>query len=160
MAGFFVRGSFTFHGVKWRWGWVAVLPVRPFLFLTLHSRGTGRMRSLHGLWLLNFRWLRPSFAVGQPLNLNVRAEGFSAPFGFAASLKPSGYGQHRCPSRPPPFWPGGHRRRWRASAVASTGFFVRGNFTFRGVKWLWDWVVASPVSLFPVLTLHSSGTGR
>jgi len=46
-AGFFVRGGFTFRGVKWRWGWVAVSPVCPFP--SLHSRGTGRMHTLYSL---------------------------------------------------------------------------------------------------------------
>lgn len=39
--------------------------------LTLHSSGTGRMRSLYGLWGFELSGLRPSFVIGQPLNLNV-----------------------------------------------------------------------------------------
>ena len=153
-AGFFARGGFTFRGVKWRWGWVAVLPfsttvvlagrassamagkqggfgrlfVRggltfsgqggtatlrnhryfcrvalsavtgkrggfgrlfcswqvyvsrgkvalglgrgftsvPVSVLTLHSRGTGRMHTLCGLWDFELLGLRPGFVPASP----------------------------------------------------------------------------------------------
>jgi len=44
----------------------------PVSVLTLHSRGTGRMHTLYGLWFFELSGLRPSFVIGQPLNLNVR----------------------------------------------------------------------------------------
>jgi len=43
-----------------------------------------------------------------------------APLGFVASPRHPGYSNHR------------YRRRWRASAVASARFFVRGCFMFSG----------------------------
>jgi hypothetical protein len=42
------------------------------------------------------------------------------PFGFVVSPKHPGYGNRR------------YRRRWRASAVAPAGIFVRGGFMFSG----------------------------
>jgi hypothetical protein len=51
---------------------------------------------------------------------------------------------HRCFSR------AGIVGGGEASGAASAGFFVRGNFTFRGVKWRWGWVGVSPLRQFPV----------